>query len=169
MARNKYTMFAKIARKEDLEVIARVFEETAENERVHAQEEFEMIKGAVQTPATLEIKAFATTSDNLRLAAEGEKYEWTTMYPDFAADAKEEKQFEALRLFENLAKVEAQHEERYIIIAEKLDSKTLFSSNVDLKWKCLNCGNIFVGKVPPKKCPVCLKPWTWYLPLGVWK
>lgn len=175
MARNKYTLFAKLARKEDLEVVARVFEETAENEKVHAQEEFEMIKtGGYRNPplqanVTLEIKSFSNTLDNLKMAAEGEKYEWTKMYPDFAKVAQEEKQAEAFRLFSNLKKVEEKHEERYLIIAKKLDAKTLFSSDVELEWKCLNCGYIYKGKEPPKKCPVCLKPYTWYMPLNQWR
>ncbi len=173
-ARNKYTMFAKVARKEDLEVVARVFEETADNERVHAQEEFELIVGngrdrSIQANATLEIKPFSSTLDNLKMAAEGEKYEWTSMYPDFAAQAKQDREMEAFRLFSNLVKVEEKHEERYIILAKKIDSKTLFSSDAELEWKCLNCGYIYKGKQPPKKCPVCLKPWSWYMPLGVWR
>jgi rubrerythrin len=168
-ARNKYTMFAKIARREDLEVVARVFEETAENERVHAQEEFELISKKITADATLEIQPFSTTLDNLKTAAEGEKYEWTKMYPDFAEIAKQEKEMEAFRLFSHLKKVEEKHEERYIIIAKKLDSKTLFSSEVELEWKCLNCGYIHRGKTPPKKCPVCKKPFTWYMPLGEWR
>ncbi len=167
-------MFAKIARKDDLEVIARVFEETADNERVHASEEFELIVGngrdhSVHAPATLEIQPFSSTLDNLKMAAEGEKFEWTKMYPDFAETAKAEKQMEAFRLFSNLVKVEEKHEERYIIIAKKLSSKTLFFAEAELEWKCLNCGYIYKGKEPPKKCPVCLKPYAWYLPLGEWR
>ncbi len=168
-ARNKYTQFAKIARKEDLEWVARVFEETAENERVHAAEEFEMIKDVVKTPLEMEIKAFSGTSDNLKMAAEGERYEWTSMYPDFEKTAIAEKEPEPARLFGNLKKVEEKHEERYIIIAKKLDSKTLYSADAELEWKCVNCGFIYKGKAPPAKCPVCLKPFTWYMPLGLVK
>lgn len=166
-ARNKYHMFAKMARKENLEWIARVFEETADNERAHAEELYEQIKGTVTTPANLEIKAYAKTSDNLKLAAEGEKYEWTTMYPDFEKIAIEEKQPEAVRLFGQLKKVEEKHEERYIIIAKKLDDKTLYDANAELEWKCVNCGFIYKGKAPPVECPVCTKPFTWYMPLGL--
>lgn len=170
MARNKYTIFAKLARKEDLEWIARVFEETAENERVHAAEHFELIKGYVKAPADLEIKPFSNkTSDNLKMAAESERYEWTSMYPDFEKIAIKEKQGDAARLFGKLKKVEESHEERYIIIAKKLDNKTLYDSEVELEWKCVNCGYIYKGKTPPKKCPVCLKPFTWYMPLGLVK
>jgi len=167
MARNKYTQFAKIARKEDQEWVARIFEETADNERAHAAELFEQIKASVSTPTTLEVKAFSTTSDNLKAAADGEKYEWTKMYPDFEREAKEEKELEPARLFGQLKDVEEKHEERYIIIARKLDDKTLYSSDVELEWKCLNCGYIHIGKTPPKKCPVCLKPSNWYMALGL--
>jgi rubrerythrin len=167
MARNKYTVFAKEARKEDLEWIARVFEETAENERIHAQELFELIKSPVSTPGTLEIAPFSNTSENLAMAAKGEKYEWTTMYPDFEKTAIEEKETEAIRLFGNLKKVEEKHEERYVIIAKKLDNNTLYNADAELEWKCVNCGYIYKGKAPPKVCPVCTKPYTWYMPLGL--
>ena len=167
MARNKYTQFAKVARKEGYEWIARVFEETADNERVHAEELYEQIRGRVLAQDTLAIKAYSNTSDNLKLAAEGEKYEWTTMYPNFEKIAIEEKQTEAIRLFGQVKKVEEKHEERYIIIAKKLDHKTLYDSETELEWKCLNCGYIHKGKTPPKECPVCTKPFTWYMPLGL--
>jgi len=167
MARNKYTTFAKIARKEEWEWIARVFEETADNERAHAQELFEQIKDVPAFESSLSIQAYSNTSDNLKIAAEGEKYEWTTMYPDFEKVAVQEKQTDAARLFGQLKKVEEKHEERYIIIARKLDNKTLYDPNAILEWKCLNCGYIYKGKTPPKKCPVCLKPYTWYMPLGL--
>jgi rubrerythrin len=167
MARNKYTTFAKIARKDNLEWIARVFEETADNERVHAEELFEMIDGDLKFPGNLEIQPFAKTLDNLKMAAAGEKYEWTQMYPDFEKIAQEENQTEPARLFGNLKKVEEKHEERYIIIAKKLDNKTLYDQDAILEWKCVNCGFIYKGKAPPAKCPVCLKPYTWYMPLGI--
>ena len=167
MARNKYTQFAKVARKEGYEWIAQVFEETANNEKTHAEELYEQIEGLVTVPSILEVKAYGNTSDNLKLAAEGERYEWTTMYPDFEKIAVEEKQKEAARLFSQVKKVEEKHEERYIIIARKLDKKTLYDSNTELEWKCLNCGYIYKGKRPPEKCPVCQKPFTWYMPLAV--
>jgi len=166
-ARNKYHMFAKMARKENLEWIARIFEETADNERAHAEELFEQIRGEVKTPAELSIEAYKKTSDNLKMAAAGEKYEWTTMYPDFEKIAIEEKETESIRLFGNLKKVEEKHEERYVIVSRKLDNKTLYDSNVELEWKCVNCGYIYKGKRPPKTCPVCTKPFTWYMPLGL--
>lgn len=167
MARNKYTTFAKIARKENQEWIARIFEETADNERVHAEEEFELITGPVTVPAELSIKPFAKTTDNLKMAIEGEKYEWTTMYPDFEAQAKADNEPEAVRVFGNLKLVEEKHEERYITIARKLDENTLYNAEAELEWKCLNCGNIHRGKTPPTTCLVCKKPFTWYMRLGL--
>jgi len=167
MARNKYTQFAKMARKEELEWIAQIFEETANNEKAHAEELYEQIKGKVVVPTTLEIKTYGKTADNLKLAAEGERYEWTTMYPDFEKIAIEEKQPEAARLFSSVKKVEEKHEERYLIIARKLNQKTLYDWETELEWKCLNCGNIYKGKTPPQKCPVCTKPFTWYMPIGL--
>ena len=167
MARNKYTQFAKIARKDNQEFIARIFEETADNERAHAAELFEQIEGPVIAPQNLEVAPFGKTIDNLKMAAAGEKYEWTTMYPDFEKIAKEEKFSQSVRLFGQLKEVEEKHEERYLIIAKKLDNDTLYNSDAILEWKCLNCGYIHKGKTPPKTCPVCLKPFTWYMPLGV--
>lgn len=167
-ARNKYQIFAKMARKENLEWIARVFEETADNERAHAEELFELITEPTQAEGNLGIVPFyKTTTENLQVAAEGERYEWTKMYPDFEQIAKEENETEATRLFGELKEVEEKHEERYIILAKKLDSKTLYSSEVELEWKCVNCGYIHKGTAPPTTCPVCKKPMTWYMPLGL--
>lgn len=167
MARNKYHMFAKVARKEGQEWIARVFEETGDNEKAHAEELFELINQPLSFESELGIKPYTKTIDNLKAAAEGERCEWTTMYPDFEKVAIEEKQTDAIRLFGNLKKVEEKHEERYLILAKKIDSKTLYDSDAILEWKCLNCGNIYKGKTPPAKCPVCLKPYTWYMALGL--
>jgi rubrerythrin len=169
MARNKYTIFAKLARKENLEIIARIFEETADNEKAHAEELYELIEKPIKTTGDLGIEPFKKTGDNLKMAAEGEKYEWTTMYPDFEKIAIDEKQEKAAKLFGALKFVEERHEERYVIIARKLDNKTLFDSEAVLEWKCVNCGNIYKGKKPPVTCPVCKKPFTWYMPLGLVK
>jgi len=167
-ARNKYTVFAKMARKQGLEWIARVFEETADNERAHAEELFEQISGDLKIAGDLEISPFSTsTIDNLRMAAAGEKYEWTSMYPEFEKIAKEEGMADSERLFGQLKQVEAKHEERYIILATKLDNKTLYDSETELTWKCVNCGYIHVGKQPPANCPVCKKSSNWYMPLGL--
>ena len=167
-ARNKYRMFAKMARKENLEWIARVFEETADQEAAHAEEEFEMITGMVSVTDTLGIApASKNTVENLKMAAAGEHHEWTEMYPSFEEQAKIDGDKEAERLFREVKEVEEKHEERYIIIATHLDAKTLYSRDVELEWKCVNCGYIHKGKTPPTTCPVCKKPYTWYQPLGL--
>lgn len=170
-ARNKYGMFAKMARKQNLEWIARVFEETADNERVHAEELFEMIEQkGLKVEASLEIEPFSKeTLDNLKMAAAGEKFEWTSMYPDFEKMAKDEGEKEPERLFGELKEVEEHHEERYLIIARHLDAKTLYDQEAELEWKCVNCGYIHRGKTPPKTCPLCKKPFTWYIPMGLVK
>jgi rubrerythrin len=167
-ARNKYHMFAKMARKQDLEWIARIFEETADNERAHAEELFEQIVEDTKVDETLSIAPYSkSTFENLKMAAAGEKYEWTTMYPDFEQVAIEEKEAESARLFGHLKLVEEKHEERYIILAKRLDSKTLYDMDTEIEWKCVNCGYIHRGKQPPVNCPVCTKPYTWAMPLGL--
>lgn len=168
-ARNKYLTFAKIARKEGWEWIARIFEATADNERVHAEELFELITKPVKTEGDLGVEPFKTTSENLKMAAEGEKFEWSQMYPDFEQIALKENEANPARLFGALKKVEERHEERYIIIAKHLDQKTLYSREVELEWKCVNCGYIHLGKTPPATCPLCKKPLTWYEPMGLVK
>lgn len=167
-ARNKYHMFAKMARKENLEWIARVFEETEDQERAHAEEEFEMIKENVTVVDNLSIGPYSTkTVDNLKMAAAGEHHEWTEMYPSFEEQAKIDGDTEAERLFREVKEVEEKHEERYIILATHIDNNTLYNRDTELEWKCLNCGYIHKGKTPPNTCPVCKKPFTWYMSLGL--
>ena len=168
-ARNRYTQFAKMARKENLEWIARVFEETADNERAHAEEEYELITEKIVTAEdTLSVKPFSrNTLDNLKYAAEGEHHEWTEMYPSFEQQAKADGDKEAERLFREVKEVEEKHEERYMILAKHIDEKTLYDQDREFEWKCLNCGYIHKGKTPPKTCPVCKKPYTWYMALGL--
>jgi rubrerythrin len=167
-ARNRYTTFAKMARKENLEWIARVFEETADQERAHAEEEFEMIIDSVTTEDVLSIKPFnKTTLENLKYAAEGEHHEWTEMYPSFEEQAKVDGDKEAERLFREVKEVEEKHEERYIILAKHIEAGTLYKQDREFEWKCLNCGYIHKGTTPPTTCPVCKKPFTWYMPLGL--
>jgi len=167
IARNKYTYFAKVARKEGWEWIARDFEETADNERAHAEEELEQLTEKTEMTNTYDIHPLADTLTNLKNAAEGEKFEWGTMYPDFKEQAEKDGDKEVAHLFQEILEVEEKHEERYIILAKKLDSKTLYSSDVELEWKCVNCGYIHKGKTPPTSCPLCKKPFSWYMPLGL--
>ncbi len=168
MARNKYTFFAKQARKENLEWIARVFEETADNERAHAEEEYEHMKDKVEMTNTYDIHAIGNTLDNLKAAAAGEKYEWGTMYPEFEKTATEEGESLTATLFKEVAEIEEQHEQRYNTLAEKLASGDFFETNDDqTEWKCLNCGYVHKGKSAPTTCPACLKPQGWYMQLGL--
>jgi len=167
LARNKYTFFAKQARKEGLEWIARVFEETAENERAHAQEEYEQISAKVEMTNTYNIDQLGTTVENLRHAAEGEEFEFTQMYPGFKKVAEDEGDKAAATLFQEISEVEEKHEERYTILADLLESGKLYQRDDEIEWKCLNCGYFHKGKLAPEVCPLCKKPQEWYMGIGV--
>lgn len=167
MARNKYTFFAKQARKEGYEWIARVFEETADNERAHAEEEYEKMTDKAAMTNTYDIHAIATTLENLKAAAAGEKYEWGQMYPDFEKIARQEGENEIADFFKEVAEVEEKHEERYLKLADLLAKNKLSQADQEVEWKCLNCGYIHKGTAAPGKCPVCTKPAGWYMQLGV--
>ncbi len=167
MARNKYTYFAEIAMKEGLVWVAKVFEETADNERAHAQEELEQLKETAQMTNTYDIHPLGNTLQNLRNAEAGENYEWGTMYPDFEKVAREEGEIEAATLFEEIAEVEEKHAERYKILADRLESGNMFKSETEIEWKCLNCGYIHKGTSAPGKCPLCQKPQGYYMALKV--
>ncbi len=144
-ARNKYTYFASKAKKEGYEQIAAIFEETANNEKEHAKLWFKLLEGG-------EIK---TTAENLKAAAEGENYEWTDMYDGFAKTAKQEGFDHIAFLFEGVAKIEKEHEERYRKLLNNIEDKLVFSSEGDAIWVCRNCGHIVVGKEAPLVCPIC--------------
>ncbi len=151
-ARNKYTYFAKVAKKEGYNYIASIFEETAENERQHAKDEFKLLKGIGDTAA------------NLKAAAEGENYETTEMYPTFAKEAEEEGNMEAANLFKAIARVEADHEKRYNKLLEMVEKGTVFKRGTPINWKCTKCGNIHNGTEPPTKCPACKHPTKYFEP-----
>ena len=167
MARNKYTYYAEIAMKEGYVWIAKVFEETADNERAHAQEELEQLKEKVQMTNTYDIQPLGKTLENLRHAAEGETYEFGTMYPGFEKVAREEGEIKVATLFKEIAEVEEKHAERYTILADRLEKETLFKSEEEIEWKCLNCGYVHKGKSAPIKCPLCQKPQGYYMGMGV--
>lgn len=167
MARNKYTFYAKTARKEGHEWIARVFEETADNERAHAEEEYEKITEKVEMTNTYDIPPLADTLTNLKNAAAGEEYEFGTMYPNFKKEAEEEGEKEIAHLFQEISEVEEKHAERYRILADKLEKGTLYKSEEEIEWKCSNCGYVHKGKFAPGKCPLCQKPQDYYIGLGV--
>jgi len=165
MARNKYTYFAEIAKKEGYEWIAQVFLETADNERAHAQEELEALEERAEMTNTYDIMPLGKTLENLRHAAEGEKYEFGTMYPEFEKVAREEGEEKIATLFKEISEVEEKHEERYTILADRLEQGKLFQSEEEVEWKCLNCGYIHKGKSAPGKCPLCQKPQGYYMQL----
>lgn len=151
-ARNKYTYFASKARKEGYEQIASIFEETANNEKEHAKIWFKMLQGG-------DIKG---TSENLLAAAEGENYEWTDMYAGFAKTAKEEGFTRIAALFEMVAKIENEHENRYRKLLANVEGNLVFSRDGDMVWQCANCGHIVVGKKAPDVCPVCAHPQAYF-------
>lgn len=150
-ARNKYTYFASKAKGEGYQKIAAVFEETANNEKEHAKMWFKYLHGGV--PAT---------SDNLKAAAAGEHFEWTEMYKEFAATAKEEGFDEIAFAMEGVAKVEKFHEERYNDYSEALAAGKIFCSDSDVTWHCMNCGHVYVGTTAPEVCPVCAHPKAYF-------
>ncbi len=144
-ARNKYTYYASQARKDGYEQIADIFEETAKNEKEHAKMWFKLLHNG----------AVPTTEENLKEAADGENYEWTDMYKGFAEIAREEGFTDIARLFDGVAKIEAEHEKRYLKLLDNVKQEKVFSKDGDTIWKCSNCGHIVIGKKAPKICPIC--------------
>ncbi|HIS11573.1 MAG TPA: rubrerythrin family protein [Candidatus Onthocola stercoravium] len=151
-ARNKYTYYASKARKEGYEQIAAIFEETANNEKEHAKMWFKELHGG----------DIPTTAENLLDAAEGENYEWTDMYAEFAKVAHEEGFERIAFLFEGVAAIEKEHEERYRKLLKNVEDKLVFSKDGEAIWICRNCGHIVVGKEAPKVCPVCSHPQSFF-------
>ena len=151
-ARNKYTYFASKAKKDGYEQIAAIFQETADNEKEHAKMWFKELHGG----------EIPSTADNLLAAAEGENYEWTDMYKEFAETAKEEGFTRIAYLFEEVAKIEKEHEERYRKLLANVEDGLVFSRDGDKIWQCRNCGHIVIGKDAPKVCPVCNHPQAYF-------
>ena len=145
-ARNKYTYFASKAKKDGYVQISKIFEETAANEKEHAEIWFKLLEG------------IGTTAENLKAAAEGENYEWTDMYATMAKEAKEEGFDHIAFVFEEVAKIEKEHEERYLKLLANVEGGIVFSRDGDMIWQCSNCGHIHVGKQAPEVCPVCAHP-----------
>ena len=151
-ARNKYTYYASKAKKDGYEQIAAIFEETANNEKEHAKIWFKLLNGG-QIPST---------EENLKAAADGENYEWTDMYDEFAKTAREEGFENIAFLFEGVAKIEKEHEERYRKLLANIDDKLVFSNDGDAIWICRNCGHVHIGKEAPKVCPICAHPQSYF-------
>ncbi len=151
-ARNKYTYFASKAKKEGYEQIAAIFQETADNEKEHAKMWFKLLNGG----------EIGSTAENLKAAADGENYEWTDMYAEFAKTAKEEGLDRIAYLFEEVGKIEKEHEERYLKLLENVKDGKVFEAGEVKIWKCRNCGHIVVGTKAPEVCPVCAHPKAYF-------
>ncbi len=149
-ARNKYTYFASVAKKEGFEKIAAIFLETADNEKEHAKLHLKKLNG------------IGTTIDNLRAAAAGEMDEFMDMYPRMAREAREEGFPEIATLFESIAEIEKAHQERYRILLEELKGGSFFKSDEPVRWRCRNCGHIHEGPEAPDTCPVCNHPQAYF-------
>ena len=149
--RNKYTYYASKAKKDGYVQIAAIFEETANNEKEHAKMWFKLLHGGI-----------GDTVDNLKDAAAGENYEWTDMYAGFAKTAREEGFDHIADLFEGVAKIEKEHEERYLKLVKNLEEGLVFSRDGDVIWQCANCGHIVIGKKAPEVCPVCAHPQAYF-------
>jgi len=162
-ARTRYTFFASAAKKEGYEQISAIFQETSDNEKEHAQLFFKHLKGgAVEITAAYPAGIIGSTAENLLAAAEGEKFEWGTLYPGFAEVADEEGFREAARTFRMVARVESYHERRYRKLQENIEQGLVFKRKSPVKWKCRNCGYVHEGSEAPEKCPVCDHPRSFY-------
>lgn len=149
-ARNKYTYFASVAKKQGFEQIANLFLKTADNENEHAKMWFKELNG------------IGDTAENLLAAAEGENYEWTDMYEDFAKTAEEEGFTELAHKFRLVAAIEKHHEERYRALLRNVETAEVFKRSEIKVWECRNCGHIVVGKEAPEVCPVCNHPQSYF-------
>lgn len=162
-ARNRYTYFASVARKEGYEQISAIFQETADNEKEHAKLYFELLKGGtVEIVAAYPAGVIGSTAQSLKAAAEGEKFEWGTLYPGFAEVAEKEGFSQAARTFRQVAKVEAYHERRYLRLLANVEQGKVFKKDAPVKWMCRNCGFVFEGTEAPDKCPLCQHPRSYY-------
>jgi len=162
-ARNRYTYFASIAKKEGYEQIANIFAETAENEKEHAKVFFKHLEGGdVEITALYPAGIIKDTKTNLESAAAGENLEWTALYQDFAKTAKDEGFSDVCRSFEQVAKVEKFHETRYRKLINNLANNEVFKKKVPVKWHCINCGHIIESADAPKECPACKHPQAYY-------
>ena len=162
-ARMRYTMFASTAKKEGFEQISAIFLETAEQEKEHAKKFFSYLEGGmVEINASYPAGVVGTTSENLKAAAAGEHEEWTADYPHFADVAEAEGFANIAATFRKIAKVEEQHEKRYLRLLEKVEADKVFARDEEITWQCRNCGYVHTGKEAPKACPVCAHPQAYF-------
>lgn len=166
-ARNRYTFFASQAKKDGYEQIAAAFEETANQEKEHAKRLFKFLEGGeVEITDKYPAGTIASTLDNLKAAAGGENHEWTSMYPAFAAIAREEGLPGLAIVFESIAVAEKQHEARYLAFAKNIEAGVVFKRDTEQTWRCRNCGYTHSGKEAPGACPACAHPQAHFELLG---
>ena len=164
-ARNRYTFFASVAKKEGYEQIAGVFMETAEQEKEHAKRFFKFLEGGdLEITATYPAGKIGTTAENLAAAAAGENEEWSIAYPEFAKIAEEEGFMAIAVVFRMVATVEAEHEKRYRKLLQNIEEGTVFEKDGEIYWQCRNCGYVHKGKSAPKMCPACAHPQAFFEP-----
>jgi len=162
-ARNRYSYFASKAKKEGYEQIAAIFQETADNEKEHAEVFFKHLQGGdVEIQAMYPAGVIGKTEQNLLAAAEGEKMEWGTLYPDFAGTAEKEGFIEVAASFKSIAQVESYHERRFRKLLDNVKNKEVFKKEKVKKWKCRNCGYVHEGTDAPDICPACKHPQSYY-------
>ncbi|MFI3280590.1 MAG: rubrerythrin family protein [Rikenellaceae bacterium] len=162
-ARNRYTYYASVAKKEGYEQISSIFTETAEQEKEHAKRFFKFLEGGmVEITATFPAGVISTTAENLLAAAEGENEEWTELYPEFADIAEKEGFTEIAAVFRAIAKVEAMHEERYRKLLARLVDGSTFTREEPTSWQCRNCGYVHSGDSAPELCPACAHPRAYF-------
>ena len=164
-ARNRYTYFASVARKEGYEQISAIFSETAHNEKEHAEVFFKYLEGGdVEITAEYPAGVIGDTLANLQAAAAGEKLEWGTLYPEFAQTAGDEGFADIAEAWTEIAEVEESHERRYNILADRVAKGEVFKRSEPIKWKCRNCGYVHEGAEAPEVCPACQHPQAYYEP-----
>lgn len=162
-ARNRYTFYASVAKKEGYVQISKIFEETAAQEKEHAKRFYKFLKDnlaneAIEITASFPVALHGTTVENLKAAAAGENEEWTDLYPEFEKVAREEGFSAVAAAFDNIAKVEKWHEARYNKLAENIETSLVFKKEEDVMWQCQNCGFIYEGVEAPNVCPACVHP-----------
>ena len=162
-ARNRYTYFASVAKKEGYEQISGIFTETADNEKEHAKRFFKFLEGGeLEIQASYPAGVIGKTVENLEAAAAGENLEWTKLYKEAEKTAREEGFDEVASLFKEIAEVEEEHEKRYRKLVKNIKDKKVFKKDTVVKWKCRNCGYVHEGKEAPDQCPACAHPKSYY-------
>jgi len=166
-ARNRYTYFASRAKKDGYIQISKVFEETASQEKEHAERLFKLLEGGeVEIQAAFPAGVIGSTAENLKASAGGENFEWTEMYPSFAETAREEGLDNIATIFEAIAVAEKQHEKRYLGLLANVEACTVFKKDKPVAWRCANCGYLYEGTEAPKVCPACAHPQAYFEMLG---